>query len=363
MLHLTHTTITVTHRCTLKCKLCASYSPFFSPTPHFDIDLLKRTVDAYFETVDFVDKFTMSGGEPLCHSELDWLVTHLHRYASQIGTAEIITNGTLVPPERLVESLRLWGKQITIMVDNYGELSRNLPQIQKVLGEADIPHRVRCYYGEEAHKSGWVDYGDFSQKRTTPDELRKQYETCVHPKSVCIWELRGGEMHICARAHTMMYLSPLADQIGEILQRRGIPYEVRTYYGENCHCGGWIDLGNLELKQPTKAEQIELYKKCAYNSSLVSEDYTSLTRTGIIVCDGLLAICGGTYYAMRHGLVERSRSGGLIDLLDPSKSVQQKREEFIKLLQSESLPACAYCNGMCEDSVRYMPAEQLPREN
>lgn len=217
MLHLTHTTITVTHRCTLKCKLCASYSPHFSPTPHFDIDLLKRTVDAYFETVDFVDKFTMSGGEPLCHSELDQLVTHLHRYANQIGTAEIITNGTLVPPKALVEALQLWGTQINLMVDNYGALSRNLPQVQAVLDEAGVPYRVRCYFGENAHMGGWVDYGDFSQKRTSCEDLRKQYETCVHPKSVCIWELRAGEMHICARVHTMMYLGIIPKNPDEYL--------------------------------------------------------------------------------------------------------------------------------------------------
>lgn len=265
MLHLTHTTITVTHRCTLKCKLCASYSPHFSPTPHFDIDLLKRTVDAYFEVVDFVDKFTMSGGEPMCHSELDQLVSYLHKYADKIGTAEIITNGTIVPKDSLVDALKLWGKQINLMVDNYGELSCQLEQVRNVLDEAGVPYRVRCYFGEDAHMGGWVDYGDFSQKRSSVEDLKKQYETCVHPKSICIWELRGGQMHICARAHTMMYLGIIPDNPEEYLnllddslsveeKREKILKLQKLPYLSSCgYCNGMYN----EAERFTPAEQME----------------------------------------------------------------------------------------------------------
>ncbi|MEW6064001.1 MAG: radical SAM protein [Bacillota bacterium] len=61
------TELTITHRCNLRCKLCGAYSPYYSPTPHWGYDDLAKSVIKYFEVVDYVEKFTLSGGEPLLH--------------------------------------------------------------------------------------------------------------------------------------------------------------------------------------------------------------------------------------------------------------------------------------------------------
>ena len=75
------TELTITHRCTLKCKLCGAYSPYYSnPKPHWSLSQLKLYTDKYFEIVDYVEKMTISGGEPLLHPDLGKLVEYLCTY-------------------------------------------------------------------------------------------------------------------------------------------------------------------------------------------------------------------------------------------------------------------------------------------
>lgn len=89
------TELTITHRCTLKCKLCGAYSPYYLPTPHWTFDKLKIYIDSYFNIVDYVEKFTISGGEPLLHPELSQIIEYMHKFSNQFNILEIITNGTI----------------------------------------------------------------------------------------------------------------------------------------------------------------------------------------------------------------------------------------------------------------------------
>lgn len=61
-----HSGLTITQKCTLKCKLCAGYSPYYNPQPHYSINRLSEILRRYFSIVDYVEKFTITGGEPFC---------------------------------------------------------------------------------------------------------------------------------------------------------------------------------------------------------------------------------------------------------------------------------------------------------
>jgi hypothetical protein len=49
----------------------------------------------------------------------------------------------------------------------------------------------------------------------------------------------------------------------------------------------------------------------------------------------------------------------VIDLFDEKCTNEEVREKIAALYSVDVLSACAYCNGLCDDSVRYTPAEQL----
>lgn len=102
----TNLTILLTSRCTLKCKLCATYAPQNKKPCHYDSKIIMASVDKYFASMGDVCLFTLSGGEPLLHPDLVRMVQHFKQYASRMEKFEIITNGTIVPSEALLLALK-----------------------------------------------------------------------------------------------------------------------------------------------------------------------------------------------------------------------------------------------------------------
>lgn len=266
-IRLNHVGVISTMRCTLRCKLCCAGTPYMKYDKERDsLERMTKSFEMLFRMVEYVDKFSIGGGEPLTRADLPELIEFVIGYRDQIGAVEIVTNGTLMPQESLLGVLRKYKEKVEVQVDHYG----------------------------------------------------------IH--------------------------SPCADQIGALLTENGIKSRVRMYYGEECHCGGWVDFGDFSLKHPTKEEQIALYNKCAY--------HLHIYESGVAYADGLLFTCGKQFIALEKGVADVD-DGSYVNLLDSSASVEEKQKELIRLLEIDSPSACAYCNGMCEDSPRFMPAEQL----
>ena len=51
-----------------------------------------------------------------------------------------------------------------------------------------------------------------------------------------------------------------------------------------------------------------------------------------------------------------------IDLFDSTLSVEEQRQKIRNIYQKKSLSACAHCQGMCDDSQRFPPAQQLTKQ-
>ena len=259
-----HTGMVTTYNCNLKCKLCCTGSPYMKDDGRFNYEDIIKSIDEYFKIFSFVDKFSLGGGEPQLRTDLPDIIEHMMKYVEQFNVLEVITNGTLIFNDRIINVLEKYKAKMFVMIDNYGEnLSKNALELSKILKEKSIPHVVRKYYGEDAH------------------------------------------------------------------------------------CGGWVDLGDLSQKHFTEKETIEQFKKCAYGK-----------RIGYAIVDGVLSFCGRYARTVICGVVDRI-PGEYIDLLDDSISVEEKRKQFLELSKITHLSACAYCNGICEDSERFEPAEQL----
>jgi organic radical activating enzyme len=172
-------TVLVSSKCNLKCKLCATYSPQQGARARFyDLEKMKRSIDRFFEAMGSVRLLTFSGGEPLLHPQLPELLKHCQQYIDRVEKFEIITNGTIVPNDKLIEILRFSDK-VDLLVDNYGpSISKKVAEIDKVLNENNITHRIRKYYGEDPHLNGWIDTSDFSPKNRTEEEIHEVFARC-----------------------------------------------------------------------------------------------------------------------------------------------------------------------------------------
>lgn len=264
-LRLKGTGLTSTLRCSLKCKLCCTFSPYYNPPKHFSAKRLCDTIDRYFAVVDSVGKFTISGGEPLLHQELAEVVEYASKYFDRVDTFEIITNGTMIPSEKLLSVLSEHPGKVSIMVDNYGEISPKVDEVAALFKKHNIDYRERNYTPENPHCGGWVDFGNFTQIHFTPEEIKQKFDSCAYPRKLQFcFSIMDGEVHPCT---------------------------------------------------PSRR-------------------------------------------AMELGVIPKNRDE-YIDLFDDTQSKEELREQFYAIQNIESLSACAFCNGLCDDSERFTPAAQL----
>lgn len=144
-------------------------------------------------------------------------------------------------------------------------------------------------------------------------------------------------------------LSVKAKETAALLESQGIRYILRNYTPDNPHCGGWVDFGDLsEKKCQTQEEAEALYAKCAYPQKL---------HFAFDLVDGAMYPCGPSRRCRELGVaVEHSE---YIDLFDDTLTVEEQREKIAGIYRKTSLAACAYCNGMYEDSQRFQPGLQL----
>lgn len=106
--------------CNLNCKYCLNFTNYNQNKHHYDISQLKADIDKFFEWVDYVGLFHVSGGEPFLFPDLKELLEYLsQKYQHQIGQIATTANGTVVPDDPLC---RIMAKEnITLYLDDYRE--------------------------------------------------------------------------------------------------------------------------------------------------------------------------------------------------------------------------------------------------
>lgn len=196
----------VTSKCTLKCKLCLAYIPYYNKHEDITFAESEKILKRYFEIVDYTGSFTLTGGEPLMNKYLPQITNLLYTsYLKQFGKLVIVTNGTLIPKTEILRQCARFGNDVLFVISNYGPiLSKNLEQITSILGEFFIPYRIDDYYNIENYKNGgWLDYRDHSLKHTTNVEVKKQAHDCFFRQGK-YYEINQGQLHLCSRSFYRM---------------------------------------------------------------------------------------------------------------------------------------------------------------
>lgn len=257
--------LTILTKCNLNCKHCSAYSPYLRNTKQPSLEEILKYTDRFFDIVDFVEIFSVSGGEPLLFKQLPEVINALSKYRDRIEKLEIITNGTIVPSVDLINSIRKLGDVFyRFLVDDYGE-----------------------------------------------------------------------------------YLSIKISEIDQTLKEAKLPYEIRNNTIINPHSNGWIDYG-LAQKIHTSEEAIELFDKCSMPHKL---------KYCFGILNGIFTPCPIVKYRLYLGQdVDRN---DYIDLMDDTMTVEQQRQKILNIYNTKVLESCMYCKGMCDDSARFTPAEQL----
>ena len=190
--------ICVTERCTLKCKKCA-HGCYNVPITKEDmsIEQVRKSADIFFSKVDYIHEFVLIGGEPLLYKNLIEAIEYIgNKYRNQINMFSITTNGTIMPPQELVNKCKQYN--VLIRISNYSgtikKLENQYTKLQQLLTANDIEFRL----GEK--ESEWMDYGfDYYQRKCTDEELIDVFDACKTP----CHEIRENKFYFCVMARSV----------------------------------------------------------------------------------------------------------------------------------------------------------------
>ncbi len=191
--------ITLTERCTLKCKKCAHgcYAVDNSMAKDMTLKQAYKSADSFFSKIDFIKEFVLIGGEPLLYRDLVEVIRYIgKRYREKIGVYSITTNGTIIPTKELLDICREY--QVLFRISNYSvQLPRLRERYEKLIVCLDKGN-VSYLLGNE--ESEWMDYGfDYLNRKATKEELIMIFDSCHTPCR----EVRENRLYYCVMARSV----------------------------------------------------------------------------------------------------------------------------------------------------------------
>ena len=177
--------------CNLKCKNCLNFNPFAKKFYIRKWEELIKDVDLFFSCVDRVMLFHVSGGEPMLYKHIADLIGYIDRYyGDRIDTLRTVTNGTIIPDEKILGKLSKCNVEVT--VDDYRDAVPQFRQhFEEVIRKLEEYH-IRYYINKV---ESWIDlapektdYSNWPEK-----QLEAHRESCEQS-----WqELRDGKLYSC----------------------------------------------------------------------------------------------------------------------------------------------------------------------
>lgn len=196
------TALNITTYCNLNCKHCLAFIPYYDEKFIMSLEDARKILRAYFQIVDTVEHFTVTGGEPLLNQDCAQILEEVHKYDKQItGSVDFVTNGTLEIPDSIISVLVKHRDKTKVVLSNYGEnLSKKIDVIEDSLKQHDIPYRISKFYGEDLYYDGWIDFSNHDLKWKTIEERDKNAQKCLHRiGKYCV--INDGELHCCSRSY------------------------------------------------------------------------------------------------------------------------------------------------------------------
>ena len=120
--------IFLTERCNLRCTYCEVLVQHYENPQHIPINQLQAETEAIFSKVDFIRDIHVLGGEPFLYPHIAEYMRFLKSYRSRIGSLYVITNGTIIPKDEVIEELIEC--EALVMISDYGELSRRRDDLE-----------------------------------------------------------------------------------------------------------------------------------------------------------------------------------------------------------------------------------------
>jgi organic radical activating enzyme len=187
-------TIALTSKCTLNCRDCDEFIPRYRKIKRFDADagLAITYLSNILAAVNGIVALEVIGGEPFLYKNLAEILDFA-KEQSKILRIIVVTNGTLIPNEKIIHSLQ--NKRTVVRISDYGDLSTKKEDL------VNIFKKDKIFY----QKGDWTAMGfnlltdGFKNQNRLYDENCKIYISCFS-LTYADRLLIGNRIYCCAQA-------------------------------------------------------------------------------------------------------------------------------------------------------------------
>lgn len=186
----------ITTRCTLKCRDCGSLMPLYNKAQHYDetLESFKARLNALLKNVSHIYDFKIIGGEPLLNANFVEMVDYACS-KKQILFIRIVTNGTIIPSQKVLDSLKRNRHRIEVFVSNYS--LHNKTKYNEVL-EVLEAHKIPLETIRNAKDFRWNQRGDIFARNRDIDGIKRTFWRCWQKNCVSLFE---GRFLVCTMAY------------------------------------------------------------------------------------------------------------------------------------------------------------------
>ena len=210
----------VTQKCSLKCHGCNNLMPLHQNPIDFDLDRVKADINNIAKKADRILVLEIIGGEPLLYKRIRELIDFIGTMKN-IDVIEITTNGTIIPDDGLLDSLRELNAYIRI--SKY-EKSNRLNELIEKCRKFEIEHMV-------LDNLNWLDSSSVESRELDDNELRIVYSKCISNR-LCK-TISNGRIFCCARAASLYDLDICRDSSNYIIIENSNKKEIRDFFRNN----------------------------------------------------------------------------------------------------------------------------------
>lgn len=182
---LTEISYMVNNICTLKCKGCIAFINHAKNPHNVALDSIKKNFDDLFNSIDYIDTIQIAGGEIFLHNELEGVFDYLYKnYKNQYRSINIITNGTIVPNQKVLEACKR--SNVMVIISDYNQYIGNKSVVDQLIYSFDkneISYKHESTFGIRSGENKWFDMGNPLESRNLSEEsLVQLFNNCT---SVC----------------------------------------------------------------------------------------------------------------------------------------------------------------------------------
>lgn len=229
-------TVVITERCSLRCRECMAFIPYYKNPCDYDYEQISSSLDRVLPTGVFPDIY-LEGGEPFLHKDFIKILSKILSF-DEVKHVWIITNGTIIPSEEILLSLK--SPKVIVWISDYGKYSVKMKELKCQLLAKGISHHSTTHH--------WYQVTRAHKYNRTEKEMQEIYDSCCKGLNAMNPFLIKGKIYRCqfhARSEEFGVI-PMCDEdcvdvftAQESLRRKLEEFFTRKKYLQACrYCCG-----------------------------------------------------------------------------------------------------------------------------